>query len=88
MNARRDPNRRREMTAEQLIETLKAAGLNPKLVKYTNGDRKVVVGGLSSSKHHSKEEVEVFFGADGNVERASKYAYLLPDSVPDSIRLA
>lgn len=69
-----------------VIEKLTAAGLNPKTRACGEGQRITVFA--SNASHPKTERVEIDVDAAGKVVRSSKYAYLLPESVGDDIRLA
>lgn len=64
------------------------------IAKLTNAGLKVKVKGdtittwAKTDSHPREERVEIVVGVDGKVIRSSKYAYLLPDSIGDDVRLA
>ena len=69
------------------IEILKAAGLNPKAKLNPDGSVAITVW-ASNASHPKQEKIVISVDAAGKVIGSSKYAYLLPESVGDEIRLA
>ena len=73
------------MTA--ILETLKSAGLSPNVKVNADNSARITVWAANES-HPREERIEIDVDSSGKVSRSSKYAYLLPASVGDEIRLS
>ena len=64
-----------------VADKLQAAGLKVKVT----GNK--IVTWAANSSHPKEERIEIVVDDAGKVVSASKYAYLLPESVGDDVRL-
>lgn len=85
---RPDATRKRETTVEAIIAKLVAVGLKPRVKTFADGGSRITVHGVANDSHPKQESVDIDVDSTGKVTRSSKYAYLLPESVGDDVRLA
>jgi hypothetical protein len=70
-----------------VLARLQAAGLKVKVPGHADGSARYTTEAASNG-HPRRESIEIDVDVTGKVVRASKYSYLLPESVGDDIRLA